>query len=82
MVRLARWAMPWSSSWIDSGEAQAHAMHAVARRGLPWTEPIRVMCHWGDWRVMTWSTHRGGNVVVDVDAGTGAVKWIGGPTTR
>jgi hypothetical protein len=82
MVRLARRTMPWSSSWIDSGEAQACAMDAVAQRGLPWTEPITVMRHWGDWRVMTWSAHRGGSVFVDVDGGTGAVKWIGGPTPR
>jgi hypothetical protein len=45
-------------------------------------EPVSVMHHWGDWRVMTWSTHRGGNVFVDVDGGTGAVKRVAGPTPR
>jgi hypothetical protein len=82
MVRAARWAMPWSSHWIDRAEAQARAEDAVAKRGLPWTEPIRVMRHWGDWRVVTWSTHRGGNVFVDVDGGTGAVTRVAGPTPR
>lgn len=82
MTRLARWALPWSSLWVGSGDAKAAARDAVAERGLPWWEPIRVRRHWGDWRVMTWSDHRGGNVFIDVDGGTGAVKWIGGPTPR
>ena len=73
--------MPWSSQWIDRGEAQTRAEEAVGAKGLPWMEPISVMRHWGDWRVMTLSTHRGGNVFVD-DGGNGTVKRIAGPTPR
>jgi hypothetical protein len=82
MLRLARWAMPWSSLWIDREEVEARARVAVAQRGLPWEEPTCVMRDWGDWRVMTCSNSVGGNVFGELDGGTGAVKWIGGPTPR
>jgi hypothetical protein len=86
MVRAGRWVMPWSSRWIDRAEAQARAEDAVAARGLLWMEPVSVMRQWGERRVMPWSTHRGGNVFVDVDVdvdgGTEAVKRVAGPTQR
>jgi hypothetical protein len=82
VARLARWLLPWSSRWISRDSAIVLAKAAVVERGLPWVDPIRAVRHYGDWQVVTASNVRGGNVRVTIDAGSGLVKWIGGPTPR
>lgn len=81
MSRVARWLF-LSQGQISKEDAKELARAECARRGVPWWEPVKVHRHYGDWVVWTFADHRGGNVRVIVDRGTGAVKGVFGPTPR
>lgn len=82
MRRLARWLLFQLGHDITREQARDLARAACEKRGLPWWEPIKVCRHYGDWAVWTFANHRGGNVRVIIDGGTGAVKRVAGPTSR
>jgi hypothetical protein len=80
--RLLRWLRVPSTVRVDSGEAVDVARAECQRRGIPWLEPVRVHRHYGNWTVWTHADRIGGNVRVVVDAGTGDVLKVNGPTPR
>jgi hypothetical protein len=81
MSRLTRW-LYLSSGEISKETAEEIARAECIRRGTPWWPPVSVHRRYGDWAVWTFADHRGGNVRVVVDRGTGDVKAIFGPTPR
>jgi hypothetical protein len=81
MSRLGRWLF-LSEGQISKEDAVDIAQAECARRCIQWWEPVRVHRHYGDWAVWTYADHRGGNVRVIVDRGTGRVKAVFGPTPR
>ena len=82
MSRLARWLLFQLGRDVTRDQALEIARTACEARGAPWLEPIKVYRHYGDWAVWTFANHRGGNVRVIVDGGTGHVKRLEGPTPR
>jgi len=81
MSRVARFLF-LSKGNISKEEAKELARAECARRGVAWQEPIRVHRDFGDWEVWTHSGYRGGNVIITVDRGTGAIRAFSGPTPR
>jgi hypothetical protein len=82
MNRLMRWIVQGAGAKVGRQEAVDIARRAAEERGLPWLEPVKVYRHYGDWAVWTYAGHRGGNVRIVVDAGSGEVKGTLGPTPR
>jgi hypothetical protein len=81
MSRLRRWLLLQLGRDITRDQALAAARAACEARGVPGYGP-KVYRHYGDWAVWTFANHRGGNVRVIVDGGTGEVKRLEGPTPR
>lgn len=82
MSRLTRWLLFRLGEEVSREQALEEARAACEARGLPWWGPIKVYRHYGDWAVWTFADHRGGNVIVIVDGGSGAVKRVTGPIIR
>lgn len=64
----------------DQARELAHA--ECVRRGIFWSEPVKVHGNFGDWRVWTNADHIGGNITINIDAGSGMIKCFAGPTPR
>jgi hypothetical protein len=82
ICRLIRWFLLGAGRPVSRERAVELAHAECVRRRLPWIEPVRVHLHYGDWAVWTFADHRGGNVRVVIDAGTGAVRSVLGTTPR
>ncbi len=82
MSRLGRWLLFQLGRDVTRERAREIARVACEARNVPWQEPIKVYRHYGDWAVWTFANHRGGNVRVIVDGGTGEVRRLEGPTPR
>jgi hypothetical protein len=81
MSRVARFLF-LSKGNISKHEAKELARAECARRGLTWEEPVWVHRDFGNWTVWTCADHRGGNLIITVDRGTGAIKAFSGPSPR
>jgi hypothetical protein len=82
MSRLSRWLFLQLGREVTREQARDLAQAACEARSLPWQEPVKVYRHYGDWAAWTFANHRGGNVRVIIDGGSGAVKRVAGPTPR
>jgi len=76
------WLAKVANPAVSREQALDIARRECERRGLPWQEPVRVMSELADWAVWTHADHRGGNVRVIVDKGTGEVHRVSGPILR
>lgn len=81
-VSLVRVFLPASAWPVSRVDAQKLAGDAARAEGLPWLEPIKAYRHHGNWSIRSFANQRGGNVQVIIDAGTGDVVRISGPTPR
>jgi hypothetical protein len=80
--RLARLLRP-AVTWPVSKEAASRAAEEEAvARGLPWELPLSVTREFGNRQVWTKARHRGGNLRIEVDAGTGHGRAVHGPMSR
>lgn len=82
MNRLGRWLLFGLGRDISREQALEIAEEACQTRNLPWREPVKVFRHYGDWAVWTFADHRGGNIRVIVDGGSGEIIRVSGPTPR
>jgi hypothetical protein len=81
MSRVARFLF-LSKGNISKEQAKEIARAECARRGLLWQEPVWVHRDFGVWKVWTHADHRGGNLIITVHRGTGAIKAFSGPSLR
>lgn len=81
-MRAARLLTPGSAWPVQRARAVDLARAEASKRGLPWDEPVRAYRHYGNWAVRTRIMDRGGNVQVIIDAGSGEVLDVSGPTPR
>jgi hypothetical protein len=82
MSRIGRWLLPQLAQGVTRERALELARRSCEEQGVPWHEPVKVYRHYGDWAVWTYAGHRGGNVRVIIDGGSGDVKRLTGPTLR
>jgi hypothetical protein len=80
--RIARVFKPASSWPIGKDDAVRAAQFEEAARGLPWDAPLSVTREFGNWQIWTNGSVRGGNLRIEVDAGSGDVLAVHGPTPR
>jgi hypothetical protein len=59
---------------LTSGEAMNLAIGECRRRGWAWGEPVHVKAGINFWEFLTNADYIGGNVIIRIDATTGAVR--------
>ncbi len=79
LLRFLTFGIGWQ---VKRGDAVEIARAECLNRGKPWAEPVHVHRSFGDWELWTDTRHRGGNMRIVVDGGTGAVKGLYGPMPR
>lgn len=82
MSGILDWLAKVARPTITREQALEIARRECERRDLPWQEPVRVMSEFAEWAVWTHADHRGGNVRVIIDKGTGEVRGVSGPIRR
>ncbi len=74
MIGLLRRLRFLAAKRLTSDEAKNLAIAECQRRGWAWTAPVQVKGGINSWEFLTNANYIGGNVIIQIDATTGAVR--------